>query len=192
MTTFTIDSEYNITALAGSPTGADESQSFRNQKELANLTAEWPFSRLVDTWNSFAGVAPFDDLKPVKKFTNRSVAVARIYRAVERLSPSVSQPTADPAPAKATSKKAPAKPKQRHTKRPKAGTSATRDGSKKAEVVELMSRKSGAALDEIMELTGWQAHTVRGFVSGTLIKKMGLTVESLRSEEEGRFYRIIR
>jgi len=87
MTTFTIDSENNITAHAGLPAGADESQSFRNQKELATLTADWPASRLVDTWNSFAGVAPFDDLKPVTKFTNRSVGVARLYKAVERLSP---------------------------------------------------------------------------------------------------------
>jgi len=192
MTTFTIDSENNILAHAGLPAGADESQSFRNQKELATLTADWPASRLVETWNSFAGVTPFDDLKPVKKFTNHSVAVARIYKAVERLSPSVAQPAADTAPVKATTKKAPSKAKQRNTKRPKAGTSATRDSSKKTQVVELMSRKSGAALDEIMKLTGWQAHTVRGFVSGTLIKKLGLKVESLRSEEKGRFYRIVR
>ena len=48
-----------------------ESQSFSKEKELAKLTAEWPASRLVETWNSFAGVAPYDDLKPVKKFTDR-------------------------------------------------------------------------------------------------------------------------
>jgi len=93
---------------------------------------------------------------------------------------------------KTPTKKAPAKPKARNTKRPKVDASATRDGSKRSEVVELMSRKSGAALDEIMRLTGWQAHTVRGFVSGTLVKKMGLNVESLRSKEKGRFYRIVR
>jgi hypothetical protein len=159
MTTFTIDSDNNISALAGSPAGADESQSCCNQKELAALAVDWPASLLVDTWNSFAGVAPFDDLKPVKKFTNRSVAVGRIYKAVERLSGSVAQPAADTTQVKATAKKA------RRTKRHKAGTSATRDSSKKAEVVELMSRKSGAALNEIIKLTGWQAHTVRGFVS---------------------------
>jgi len=191
MTTFTIDSENNITAHAGLPAGADESQSFGNQKELATLTADWPASRLVDTWNSFAGVAPFDDLKPVKKFTNHSVAVARIYKAVERLTPDVAQLAADIVPAKATTKKAPAKSKPRHMKRPTADTSAGRDGSKKAQVVELMSRRAGAGLDEIMKLTGWQAHTVRGFVSGTLTTKMGLKVESLRSEEKGRFYRIV-
>ena len=68
---FTIDSENNIVAHAALPAGADASQSFSTAKELAKLTAEWPASRMVDTRNSFAGVAPFDDLKPVKKFTNR-------------------------------------------------------------------------------------------------------------------------
>ena len=41
-----------------------------------------------------------------------------------------------------------------------------------------------------MGLTGWQAHTVRGFVSGTLIKKLELKVESFRSKEKERTYRI--
>ena len=82
MRTFTIDPDNNITVLVEVPVGTDESQSFTNQKELAKLTVDWPMSRLVDTWNSFAGVAPFTDLKPVKKFTNRKAAVARIWKAV--------------------------------------------------------------------------------------------------------------
>src|SRR6266404_2947109 len=100
MTTFTIDSDNNITAHAGLPAGADESQSFTNIKELARLTADWSTSRLIDTWNSFAGVAPFDDLKPVKKFANRKAAVARIWAALQRLSPDGAQPVSDVAPAK--------------------------------------------------------------------------------------------
>ena len=47
-----------------------------------------------------------------------------------------------------------------------------REGSKKAEVVDLMRRPEGATLAEIMKPTGWQPHTVRGFVCGTLIKKL--------------------
>jgi len=82
MATFTIDSENNITAHAGLPAGADESQSFTTPKELAKLTKDWPVTRLADTWNSFAGVAPFTDLKPVKKFTSRKLALARIWEAI--------------------------------------------------------------------------------------------------------------
>src|ERR1035438_1055184 len=65
-----------------------------------------------------------------------------------------------------------------------------REGSKKAVVIDLMRRSQGATLPEIMELTGWQALTVRGFVSGTLIKKLGLNVESFRSNEKARTYRV--
>src|SRR5580700_1368642 len=192
MSTLTIDTENNIFAHAALPAGADESQSFSTAKELAKLTAEWPASRLVDVWNSFAGVAPFDDLKPVKKLTNRKAAVTRIWEAVQRMLPRVAQRTPDVAPAKRKGKKAPAQPNRRDTARPSAKKTANvaREGSKKAEVVDLMRRPKGATLAEVMKATGWQPHTVRGFVSGTLIKKLGLKVESFRSEEKERCYRI--
>ena len=59
-------------------------QPFASEKELAKLAAEWPGSRLAEIWNSFAGVAPFSELKPVKKFKDRKSAVARIWAAVQR------------------------------------------------------------------------------------------------------------
>ena len=192
MRTFTIDSENNITAHAGLSAGADESQSFTSQKELAKLTADWPTSRLVETWNSFAGVAPFTDLKPVKKFTNRKVAVARIWNAAERLMPDVPEPATDGAPSKGTGKKDTEKGKRRDTARSgaKRAANVAREGGKKAEVLAMMRRSKGATLEAIMQATGWQAHTVRGFVSGTLIKKLGLKVESFRTEQKERAYRI--
>src|SRR5437763_3876550 len=110
---FTIDSENNIVAHSGLPAGADESQSFSTAKELAKLTAGWPISRLVETWNSFAGVAPFDELKPVKKFTDRKAAVARIFKAVQRLSPDVAPQATPVATERTRSKKSPAKPSRR-------------------------------------------------------------------------------
>jgi hypothetical protein len=193
MSTFTIDSENNITAHAGPPVGADESQFFTNPKELAKLTGDWPISRLVDTWNSFAGVAPFDDLKPVKRFTSRKGAVARIWAAVQRLSGGVAPQAPPVALAKPKSRKGATKGKRRDTARPGAKRSATtaREGSKKAEVLDLMRRAKGATAAEIMKLTGWQAHTVRGFISGTVTKKLGLKVESSRAEGKERTYRII-
>jgi hypothetical protein len=190
MTTFTIDSENNITAHAAPPAGADNSQSFSSESELAALTIDWPVSRLVDTWNGFAGVAPFDDLTPVRKFTNRAVAVARIYKAVQRLSAHFAQPAADVTSATQVLKKSSANRKQRHTARTSANSPGPRDGSKKSEVIELMSRKSGVALEEIMKLTGWQPHTVRGFVSGTVGKRMGLKVES-STGTKGRANKIV-
>jgi hypothetical protein len=113
MSTFTIDTGNNITALTGLPADADQSQSFSNAKELAKLTAGWPASRLVDTWNSFAGVAPFDGLKPVKKFTSRKAAVARIWEAVQHLSPDVAPQVEPVAPAKGKAKKSPAQATRR-------------------------------------------------------------------------------
>src|SRR5258708_37630753 len=160
MATFTIDTDNNIAAHAAVPANLDNQQAFATEKELAKLSAEWPGSRLVDIWNSFAGVAPFTELKPVKKFTNRKAAVARIWAAIQRLSPDGAQPAADVALAKGKAKKSPAQTQRRA----RARKGATERSNKKAEVIAMMKRAKGATLAEIMETTGWQAHTVRGFV----------------------------
>ena len=195
MNTFTIDTDNNITAHAGLPASADHTQSFAAAKELAKLAADWPASRLVEVWNGFAGAVPFDDLKPVKKFTSRKAAIARIWQAVQRLSPEAEQQTrdvapqaADVAPTKPRSRKGAPKGKRHDTARP--GANVAREGSKKAEVLALMRRAKGVTLQAIMEFTGWQAHTVRGFVSGTVTKKMRLKVESFRTDNKERAYRI--
>jgi hypothetical protein len=77
--TFTIDTENNITAFA-TKQEAGEGESFSTQDELAGLAANWPATRLVEIWNSVPG------LTPVKKFTNRKSAVARIWKAIQSLS----------------------------------------------------------------------------------------------------------
>jgi site-specific recombinase XerD len=186
MATFTIDSDNNITAHAVLPASTDESQSFSNPKDLAKLTAEWPASRLVDTWNSFAGVAPFDDLKPVKKFTDRKAAVGRIWQAVARLSPDAAQPAPDVAPAKGNGKKSPSKASR--PARAQKGESESRS-NKKAEVIAMMKRAKGVTLAEIVEVTGWQKHTVRGFVS-ILGSKGGQKIESSKNTAGDRTYHI--
>jgi hypothetical protein len=186
MSTFTIDAENNIVALAGLPAGGEE--SFSNAKELAKLTAEWPASRLVDTWNSFAGVAPFDELKPVKKFTSRKAAVARIWQAVQRLSQDGAQQAAPVAPAKAKSKKAKAAAKANRRARARQGATEAR-ANKKAEVIAMMKRAKGATLAEIVTATSWQRHTIRGFVS-LLGSKDGQKIESSKNAAGERSYRI--
>ncbi len=66
-----------------------------------------------------------------------------------------------------------------------------RQGTKQALLIDLLKRKTGAAIDEIVEATGWQPHSVRGAISGALKKKLGLTVTSDNVEGRGRVYRIV-
>jgi|SRR5208283_4960425 len=61
--------------------------------------------------------------------------------------------------------------------------------NKKAEVIAMMKRAKGATLPEIMEATGWQKHTVRGFVS-ILGSKGGEKIESSKNAAGERTYRI--
>ncbi len=63
-----------------------------------------------------------------------------------------------------------------------------REGSKKQVVLLLLARKEGATMAEIADATGWLAHSIRGFISGTA-KKMGLTIESTKNERGERTYR---
>ena len=65
-----------------------------------------------------------------------------------------------------------------------------REGSKKAIVLALLRRPKGATMAEIAKATDWQNHSIRGFISGTLTKKMSLTVESTKTEAGERTYRI--
>ena len=67
---------------------------------------------------------------------------------------------------------------------------AARDGSKKATVLGLLQSKNGATLAEIMMATKWQAHSVRGFISGALGKGMSLTVNSAKRQDGERVYSI--
>ena len=61
--------------------------------------------------------------------------------------------------------------------------------SKQDAVISMLRRPEGATVDEVASATGWQRHTVRGVFSGTLKKKLGLTLASAK-EERGRGYRI--
>jgi hypothetical protein len=61
--------------------------------------------------------------------------------------------------------------------------------SKQEVVIAMLRLPEGATVDEVASVTGWQRHTVRGVFSGTLKKKLGLTLTSAK-EERGRMYRI--
>lgn len=74
----------------------------------------------------------------------------------------------------------------------RTGTSLTgvRQGTKQAFLIDLLRQKNGATIDEIVEAIGWQPHSVRGAISGTLRKKLKLTVDSDIIEDRGRVYSI--
>ena len=65
-----------------------------------------------------------------------------------------------------------------------------RPDTKQALLIDLLKRKKGATIDEAVEATGWQPHSVRGAISGTLKKKLGLAVTSERVGNGSRVYRI--
>jgi hypothetical protein len=94
-----------------------------------------------------------------------------------------------PQRARAAPMKAKSAPK---AKTPKGAKKAAgiREGSKTETILGLMRRSGGATLKDIMKATSWQPHSVRGFISGTLGKKMGLTVESAKGEDGERTYSI--
>ena len=83
------------------------------------------------------------------------------------------------------------KPARRRSTGAQASPSA-RDGTKQGLLIDLLKRKNGATIEEIVEATGWQAHSVRGAISGTLKKKLGLSVSSEKVKGGGRVYRIAR
>lgn len=91
-----------------------------------------------------------------------------------------------PKKAKPGKKTTPAKKAPKSAKKPPVA----RDGSKSAKVLELLKRPDGATLKELMKATGWQPHSVRGFLSGAVGKKLGMTVVSVKSEDGERSYSV--
>ncbi len=79
MTTFTIDTDNNITAHASAEDAASnpEAEQFNSARQLGKLAEKWPATRPVEIWNSLPGQ------RPVKRFTNRKAAVTRIWTAIQ-------------------------------------------------------------------------------------------------------------
>jgi len=260
MKTFTIDGNSQILVFASKKEAAAASvtETFANQNEFGELTAEWPMQRMVGIWNGLPGV------NPISKFTSRKIAIERLWKTIQELEvsakpePVVPEPIAEetvpaqsvPQPERAAVEppEAPAQPDEMpaiepappvmvqmpetqpaapdQTVEPVADAGALvadvapvaetptmepttakktrkasrkakaekhesgpREGSKTAQVVAMLKREGGATISEIMSTMGWQKHTVRGFMAGTM-KKAGYTVESFKPEGGERTYRI--
>jgi hypothetical protein len=159
---FCISATNEISLLTSELPKRTDSVVFSSARELSLRTARWSGSRLVQVWNRLPNV------QPVKKFTDRRTAIHRIWGAlqegqVSRIAGAGVQKI--------------------------ASRDARRSNTKSAQIIDLLQQRAGATLQSIMDLTGWQAHSVRGFLSAQLSKKRGLRVESFTRKGE-RVYRI--
>ncbi len=208
MKTYTINEQNTIVAFAtqeeaaaGSATPFD---TFTSAEELAQLAAAWPAERLLAIWNGVDGLTPATEIKdPAKaakllfKRLEKAEAPAREKPPKANKKAIAGAQAAKGAPAKRkTSKKATAaknaasaKPAPKTKKAAKAEASAPREGSKMAQAVALMQRKNGVTLQELMDTLGWQAHSCRGFVAGSL-KKAGYKIDSFKNAQGERSYKI--
>jgi hypothetical protein len=145
-----------------------ENQEQENQRAITSrdeweaIAGQWPLKRLLAIWNSLPGVAP------VEKFTSRQIALERIWRAIEFPTQARRNATAKVGKAKLH----------------------FRDGSKAAQAYALLCRPEGVTMCELQTLTGWQRHTVRGFLSAS-VRKQGSRVRSFQRAGE-RVYQVKR
>ncbi len=62
--------------------------------------------------------------------------------------------------------------------------------TKQERMLTLLSRPEGASIEEMMQATNWQQHSVRGFLAGTVRKKLGFTLSSAKTADGARRYHI--
>src|SRR5437588_12314976 len=101
------------------------------------------------------------------------MAMRRIWKAIQSLDRGV----AEPLPIKRSKI-----PLAARKARPVKKTAKASDGTKAEQIIALLRQPGGATLEAIMRLTKWQKHSVRGFISGQLGKKLGLKVKSFRRD----------
>ena len=118
--------------------------------------------------------------------TAQAEAISETPRAAKKANTAKRARNVAPKKGRAGKKAAPAKKAPKSTKK----ATGARDGSKTATILEMLKQPGGATAKELLKATGWQAHSLRGFISGTLGKKMGLTVESAKAEDGERTYSV--
>ena len=214
---FTIDKANNITFHASHREAKETGGAlFSTEKQFAEAIGN-DNKRLLEVWNSLPGVKPVTKFANRKAATERIwKAIQNLAGPVATMPaprrdrsgmksetpPSVAPPAttesqavasvgADVANVAPTAAKA-TKKASRTKKAPPANPKAKAAGkpSKTDTILHMLTQPTGAGLQDLMNATGWQAHSVRGFISGTLGKKMGLTVASSKAESGERRYSI--
>jgi hypothetical protein len=72
----------------------------------------------------------------------------------------------------------------------KSAPNKTCEGSKHNLILGLLRRKQGATIAELQKISGWQAHSVRGFLSGTVKKRLELNLTSANGKDGERRYSV--
>jgi len=137
-----------------------------NERACEMFSTEHEFAAAVASWPLSRLVRVWNALPgvtAVRKFTDRATAIRRIWRQIE-------MNAARPAT----------------TARPPLKLTIPTKGE---HVVTLLMRPEGASLGELRTITGWKAHTVRGFISRQVGRKLGVRVHSYMRENE-RVYKI--
>jgi hypothetical protein len=149
----------------------DGRERFRSRKELAELAKRWPAKRLVRIWNRLPGQ------ESVKRFAGRDAGAAAIWDVI------------------GTSANPRAVMDSVRAQRPKHSKDLTLARSNpvtvKDTILALLCSRTGATIRQLQEATEWQEHSLRGYISGTLKKKMGLKIQSSKAGSRGRVYRIL-
>ena len=167
MQRFLITPENRMVTISSTGATLEGSTAFDSEQQLGEVTSDWPASRLVEIWNALPGVTA------IRKFKDRATALSRIWKQAQSLPPFVEPIPVEEVPAQQEAK-------------------SESGGSKKDLVVAMLDAAEGVTLAQIMAATGWQKHSVRGFLSGAVGKKMGLTVVSSKPKDGERVYRIER
>jgi hypothetical protein len=171
MKSFSIDSKNRI--HVEDPPSVQSSKlgpRFGSEQQWARIAADFSVSRLVKLWNKLPGVMP------VQRFASRQTALRRIWAALQGLEPKQKSTVRKPdVQVKAEIRiKQPVKEHEGRTR----------------QVIDLLEAEGGASLEQLVDATGWQKHSVRGFLSGTIRKKMGMEVISSKNANGARVYRI--
>ena len=77
--------------------------------------------------------------------------------------------------------------KKKTTRKKQAAKAPTKSGTRVEQFIALLRAPNGASITELTKATGWQSHSVRGFISGTLGKKLKLPVKSVKINGERRY-----